>query len=195
MCRSLLVAKLPVDDVDFLVATVHLESDSSELRREQLRQILQNLESNSASHVILAGDMNFGDFAVEEVELRQAEYHDCTSTSGHTMPRNDVDGKASRLDRIYTRESPSVSWRLVPSAPRLLGTEPLETPNLTEGNLEIDASDGDVTDPEMPPLIPVAFGDDHYGVSCTFELVRRKVMQRGLQPLAKKTPSNWEEPG
>eukprot|EP00434_Breviolum_minutum_P044114 symbB.v1.2.039361.t2/scaffold6513.1/size17478/1 len=170
MCRSLLVAKLPVDDVDFLVATVHLESDSSELRREQLRQILQNLESNSASHVILAGDMNFGDFAVEEVELRQAEYHDCTSTSGHTMPRNDVDGKASRLDRIYTRESPS-------------------------GNLEIDASDGDVTDPEMPPLIPVAFGDDHYGVSCTFELVRRKVMQRGLQPLAKKTPSNWEEPG
>lgn len=22
------------------------------------------------------------------------------------MPRNDVDGKASRLDRIYTRESP-----------------------------------------------------------------------------------------
>jgi len=29
-----------------------------------------------------------------------------------------------------------VSWRLVPSAPRLLGTEPLETPNLTEGDGE-----------------------------------------------------------
>lgn len=29
-----------------------------------------------------------------------------------------------------------MSWRLVPSAPRLLGTEPLETPNLTEGDGE-----------------------------------------------------------
>ena len=34
----------------------------------------------------------------------------------------------------HALELPAVSWRLVPSAPRLLGTEPLETPNLTEGD-------------------------------------------------------------
>lgn len=193
MCRSLLVAKLPMEDVELLVATVHLESNCQDLRREQLRQILRYLDAPT-SHVILAGDMNFGDFAVEEVELRQADYHDCTASSGHTMPRNDFDGKACRLDRIYTHESAGAVWRLVPSAPRLLGTEPLDeggAEGLAGNNHGCFEDPGDAlaggdsdTDPEMPPLIPVAFGEiplpmsrcpsDHYGVLCDFEIVRRK---------------------
>ncbi|CAK9086686.1 Tyrosyl-DNA phosphodiesterase 2 (Tyr-DNA phosphodiesterase 2) (5'-tyrosyl-DNA phosphodiesterase) (5'-Tyr-DNA phosphodiesterase) (TRAF and TNF receptor-associated protein) [Durusdinium trenchii] len=127
MGRSLLLAKLPMEELELWVATVHLESDSQDLRREQLRCIVEVLDG--ASHVILAGDMNFGDFAVEEVELRQAGYHDCTAQSGHTMPRSDFGHRAERLDRIYSKEVTGAATRFVPSKPELLGTEACDLPS------------------------------------------------------------------
>eukprot|EP00913_Durusdinium_trenchii_P014618 g13717.t1 len=50
MGRSLLLAKLPMEELELWVATVHLESDSQDLRREQLRCIVEVLDG--ASHEV-----------------------------------------------------------------------------------------------------------------------------------------------
>lgn len=152
MERSLLLARIPVNEGHLTIGTVHLESllESEEWRGRQLEQIFRTLER--ARDVVFMGDFNFCSTWAGEQSRLPADYVDLWPAL-HQGPGwtedpdvNTMLGQFSRkgpvrFDRILVR-SGTPGW--VSSSVELLGTRPI-------------AAD-----------LPDVFPSDHFGLLAQF---------------------------
>lgn len=153
--KALMVHLKTSDNCDVVVANLHLESplDSSDLRVEQIQQVVEALPSDYL--VILAGDFNFGNKAKDENAALQSFYDAANSDEWINTPTYDVDlnlwaqqtkfwfEDSRRLDRIY-----------------------LNTPNVLEQKYTLVGQN---------QLGKGQFLSDHYGVKFSFGLSEMQV--------------------
>lgn len=153
MERSLLVARIPVNNTHLTIGTVHLESliESEEWRGRQLQQIFKTFQRER--DVIFMGDFNFCSTWSEEQKRLPPDYVDVwpalRTEPGWTedpdvnlmLARYSEKGVV-RFDRILVR-SGRPGW--VPSSIELLGTSPI-------------AAD-----------LPEVFPSDHFGLLARFQ--------------------------
>jgi len=111
--KALMVHLKANNNCDVVVANLHLESplDSSELRVEQIHQVVEALPLNHLA--ILAGDFNFGNKAKDENAALQSFYDAANTDEWVNTPTYDVDlnlwakqtkfwfEESRRLDRVY----------------------------------------------------------------------------------------------
>jgi len=108
--RRMLIIRVKVQDVDFYIANLHLESfpEAGNIRAKQLKKVLNKLRG--LNNVIVLGDFNFSDGAIPETAELPTEYKDLwlslkPNRVGMTYLGDDDPG---RLDRILMK---SKQWK------------------------------------------------------------------------------------